>query len=183
MNSTSAVEVSIQAVSPELIFDESTENGAVGAAGAAAAEAAEASGAAGAEAVAGADASSAYAVPTPPARSDTAISKDINKDINNLRIFRFLWSLFECLQGVRAGLAGADPNHFLERNHEDLAVADLAGVRGALDCFRRLLDGIVRNDRLDLHLRQELDRVFGASIQLRMSLLTSEPLHFRHRHP
>ena len=37
MNSTSAVEVSIQAVSPELIFDESTENGAVGAAGAASA--------------------------------------------------------------------------------------------------------------------------------------------------
>ena len=41
MNNTRALEVSIQAVSPELIFDESTENGAVGAAGAVTAVATE----------------------------------------------------------------------------------------------------------------------------------------------
>src|SRR5690349_8602845 len=120
MNSTRAVEVSIQAVSPELIFDESTENGAVGAAGAAsdaaaaadasagalAAGAAEASAAgalaaasdaagalavvSGAEAAAGADASSARAAPMPTVSSEPAISRDIN----NLRIFSFLLSLF-----------------------------------------------------------------------------------------
>src|SRR5580658_8402229 len=78
MNSTRAVEVSIQAVSPELIFDESTENGAVGAAGAA-------SEAAAADAAAGADASWASAEPTPAPRSDPAM----NRDINNLRILRF----------------------------------------------------------------------------------------------
>ncbi len=114
MNSTSAVEVSIQAVSPELIFEESTENGSVGAAGAAsdapdagaAAEAASAdediavlaltgdagAGAlaavasdAGADAAAGADASWARATPTLAPISDPAI----NKDINNLRILLF----------------------------------------------------------------------------------------------
>ncbi|MBU9318642.1 hypothetical protein KTF23_16625, partial [Burkholderia multivorans] len=60
MNSTSAVEVSIHAVSPALIFDESTENGALGAAGAAAADAsAGAEAAAEAGAAAAADASGA----------------------------------------------------------------------------------------------------------------------------
>src|ERR1700675_1682657 len=99
MNSTSAAEVSIQAVSPELIFDESTENGAVGAAGAAASDAAaeavagaealsavpgaaSAAGAA-AETAAGAEASSATATVIPPASNDPAI----RRDINNLRIF------------------------------------------------------------------------------------------------
>src|SRR5690349_6423612 len=108
MNSTSAVEVSIHAVSPELIFDESTENGAVGAAGAAAAEAsagALAAGAAdasaagalavvavvsGADAAAGADASSATALPMPAASSEPTISRDIK----SLRISGFLLSLF-----------------------------------------------------------------------------------------
>ena len=54
MNNTNAVEVSIQAVSPELIFEESTDTGAVGAASAAA-------GAAAPEAAAAADASEAAA--------------------------------------------------------------------------------------------------------------------------
>lgn len=107
MNSTRAVEVSIQAVSPELIFDESTENGSVGAAGAAsdapeAGAAADAAGAAlavsgalagaaavvseaAADAAAGADASCAITVPTLTPSSDPAI----NKDINNLRILLF----------------------------------------------------------------------------------------------
>ncbi|MBB5503763.1 hypothetical protein HDG37_008011 [Paraburkholderia sp. MM5384-R2] len=90
MNSTSAVEVSIHAVSPELIFDESTENGALGAAGAdaAASAAAGAAGAAdacatGTEAAAGAEASCANAQPSPPASNEPAI----NNVINSLRIF------------------------------------------------------------------------------------------------
>src|SRR5579862_4717708 len=94
MNSTSAVEVSIHAVSPDAIFEESTMNGAVGAASdapdAAAAEDAIAvlaeAGAlavvsedAGAEAAAGADASWARAVPTFAPISALATSSDIKK--------------------------------------------------------------------------------------------------------
>src|SRR5476651_2502765 len=96
MNSTRAVEVSIQAVSPELIFDESTENGSVGAAGADAAVAALAvSGAlagaaavvseAAADAAAGADASCAITVPALTPSSDPAI----NKELNNIGILLF----------------------------------------------------------------------------------------------
>src|SRR5579862_9440406 len=97
MNSTSAVEVSIHAVSPDAIFEESTMNGSVGAAGAAsdAPDAAAAEDAiavlaeagalavvsedAGAEAAAGADASWARAVPTFAPISALATSSDIKK--------------------------------------------------------------------------------------------------------
>jgi hypothetical protein len=111
------VEVSIQAVSPELIFDESTENGAVGAAGAAsdapeagaAADAASApeaiavlaltgEAASGALAGAAADVSEAGADAAAGADASCAITVPtltptsdpaINKDINNLRILLF----------------------------------------------------------------------------------------------
>src|SRR5579864_517983 len=209
MNSTSAVEVSIQAVSPELIFDESTENGAVGAAGAAseagaaplaaaaadasaagaeaaaaASAAAEASGAgalaavseAAAEAAAGADASSARAAPIPPAISEPAI----NRDINNLRI-----SISSCrcflLQSVRAGLPGANPNHLFDRRDENLPVADLSGARGTFESLDRLVDDVVRDGCLDLHLRQEIDDILGTPVQLGMAFLTPKAFHFSHR--
>jgi hypothetical protein len=110
------VEVSIQAVSPELIFDESTENGAVGAAGAAsdaaaagaAPDAASAPDAIAVLALTG-DAESgalAGAAPVSEAAADAAAGADaswasaeptlapssdpaINKDISNLRILLF----------------------------------------------------------------------------------------------
>src|ERR1700710_946243 len=143
MNSTRAVEVSIQAVSPELIFDESTENGAVGAAGAAsdaaaAPDAASAPGAtatgdaesgalagaaavvseAAADAAAGADASWASAEPTLAPSSDPAI----NKDINNLRILVFPLIANFLLESVRAGFPGANADDLFNRCDENLAV-------------------------------------------------------------
>src|ERR1019366_6282399 len=71
------------------------------------------------------------------------------------------------LEGVLAGLAGADANDLLERRDEDLAVTDLAGAR------RRL-------NRLDDHLGQEIDDVLGVAIELGVALLAAEALDFRH---
>jgi hypothetical protein len=119
MNNTSAVEVSIHAVSPELILDESTLIGSVGAAGAAAA-APDASDVAAAcaeeadalvalpgslavapgplaaidaDAATGADASSARARPAPPASSDPAIRNVISflRMLSSSLLFRSLW--------------------------------------------------------------------------------------------
>src|SRR5262245_53293049 len=49
-----------------------------------------------------------------------------------------------------AGFAGADPDHLLDRGHEDLAVADLAGARRLDDRLDRALDQRVGQDHLDL---------------------------------
>src|SRR5574339_580745 len=57
----------------------------------------------------------------------------------------------------RIGLAGADADDFFQVEHEDLAVADLAGVRRALDRLDRLLDQIRLDCGLDLHVWQEID--------------------------
>src|SRR3954452_31229 len=65
---------------------------------------------------------------------------------------------------VQPGFAGADADRFLDVGDEDLAVADAPCLRGAADRVDRLLDQIVRDHDLDLHLGQEVDNVFGAAI-------------------
>src|SRR6185503_2698393 len=74
------------------------------------------------------------------------------------------------------GFAGADADDLQQVEHEDLSVTDLAGVRGLLDRFDRAVDEVVIHRRLDLHLRQEIDDVFGAAIELGVTLLTTESL-------
>src|SRR5436190_20486445 len=64
---------------------------------------------------------------------------------------------------------------------EDLAVADLAGARRFDDGVDRALDLVVRDHDLDLHLRQEIDHVLGAAIELGVALLAAEPLHLGDR--
>src|SRR6185503_3762711 len=70
-----------------------------------------------------------------------------------------------------AGLAGADADRVLHRDHEDLAVADLAGARGLAQRERDLLGERVRHHHFDPDLRQEVDDVFGAAVELGVSLL------------
>src|SRR6185437_567289 len=76
----------------------------------------------------------------------------------------------------RTGLAGADAHDLQQVEHEDLSITDLAGVRGLLDRFDRAVDEVDVHCRLDLHLRQEIDDVFGAAIELGVTLLAPEPL-------
>src|SRR5688572_6389482 len=66
----------------------------------------------------------------------------------------------------RIGFAGADADDFLERHDEDLAVADLAGVRGPFDRLDHLLEHVVLDGGLDLHLGQEIDHVLRAPVEL-----------------
>src|ERR687895_504715 len=76
----------------------------------------------------------------------------------------------------RIGLAGADADDFLKIEHEDLAVADLAGVRRFLDRLDRLLEQLRLDRRLDLYLGQEVDHVLGAAVELGVALLAAEAL-------
>src|SRR5262245_56848460 len=82
---------------------------------------------------------------------------------------------------LRPRLARTDADHLLEIGDEDLAVADLARASGVHDRFDHLLDARVVDGDLDLHLRQEIDDVFGAAIELRVAALAAEALHLGHR--
>src|SRR5687768_10387379 len=76
----------------------------------------------------------------------------------------------------RIGLAGADANDFFQIEHEDLAVADLAGIGRALDRLDRLLEQFRLDRGLDLHLGQEVDHVLRAAIELGVAFLPAEAL-------
>src|SRR5512134_695351 len=85
------------------------------------------------------------------------------------------------LERFRAGLAGADAHDLFELEHEDLAVADLAGVGRLLDRLDHLLEHLALDRGFDLDLRQKVDDVLGAAVELGMALLPPEALHLGHR--
>src|SRR6185312_11872848 len=108
-----------------------------------------------------------------PSRSPSASAPNFARD-NFINVM----VRYSCRKCCRAGserrgvgFAGADAHGVVEAEDENLAVADLAGLGGARD-GRDHLVGLVGGDRdLDLDLRQEAHRVFGATIDFRVALL------------
>src|SRR5580704_10891947 len=86
------------------------------------------------------------------------------------------------LERVAVGLAGADPKRMIDRRHEDLAVADLAGARARGDDVDRLA-GEVGGDRdFDAKLGQEIHDIFGAAVDFGVALLAAIALDLGDRH-
>src|SRR5438067_4181466 len=65
------------------------------------------------------------------------------------------------LDGVRAGLAGADADGFLDIEDENLAVADAARARSLLDGLDRGFQPVLIDHDFDLHLGQEVHDIFS----------------------
>src|SRR5437763_13975498 len=74
------------------------------------------------------------------------------------------------LDGIQPVLPRADTNHILDRGDEDLAVAGPARARGGLDESGDVVDFRIVEQQLDFDLRQEIENVFRASIELRVAL-------------
>src|SRR5689334_14116094 len=181
ISNTSAVDVSIQAVSPLLILSTPTSCGDVGAGGAAAGAAAAAgapasafagsallSAAAGAGAVAAGGVVAALlscANTAPPAQSAPTTASNAND----------CFMMFP-LERIGTGLAGPDAHDLFELENEDLPVADLAGVGGFFDRLDHPVEQVAFDRGLDLDLGQEVDDVFGAAIELGVSFLPPEAL-------
>src|SRR5271169_194283 len=87
------------------------------------------------------------------------------------------------LEGIRAGLAGSDTHDLLEIENKDLAVADLAGVRGFFHRLNNAVEQLGYYRRLDLDLGQKIDDILRASIELGMPLLSAEALDLGNRDP
>ena len=80
------------------------------------------------------------------------------------------------LQGLLAGLAGADPVGLLHRHHEHLAVADRARAGVLEDRVDDRLHVLRRDDALDLDLRAQVVRQLRAAVALRDALLAARAL-------
>src|SRR6266852_3423264 len=163
--STNAMEASIHAVSPELIFEVSISSGLVGAGGAAAAGAA-----AGATAAAGADgAAFSWAIAEAFRLAATSMASTTNS---------FLTMILP-LERCGAGLAGADTDDLSKIKDEDLSVPDLIRFGRFFDCLNDPIEQIVLNRDLDFHFGQKVNLVFRTTIQLGVPFLPTEALHFR----
>src|SRR6185437_9697900 len=199
--STSAIEVSIQAVSPELGVHFSSTAGVLpsaeaaaqagGPAGAAtvaggATATGEAAGdgeAAGAAVVAGvAVGDGVCAMPGAPSPTSAAIANAGASPQRNLDSFIF-WNSPEKKRSKRVVVffAGADAHGRFERPDKDFAVADLPGAGRGDDGVDDFVGQRGRHRDLDLQLGQEADRVFRAAVNLGMPLLPSVTLDFRDR--
>src|SRR3954468_22437259 len=82
--------------------------------------------------------------------------------------------------GVGAGLAGADADRFLDARYKNLAIADPAGLGRLADRLDGVVDEIVVEHDLELHLRQEIDHVLGPAIELGVALLPAEAFRLDH---
>ena len=73
----------------------------------------------------------------------------------------------------------SDADHLFQRLHEDLAVAGLAGLGGALDLTDGLFDEFRAHRDVDADLRHFHDAIFRAPVDFRMASLSSEALDLR----
>src|SRR5262245_27654320 len=182
ISSTSATEVSIQAVSPELgVQFSSTGVVPPTQAGGAAASAAGAAGAASsAWERSNADTLKNSASRTPSASATNPARVGFLNVMGLTPVARRLGAGSE---GCGVGLAGADAHGGVEREDEDLSVPDLAGLGRGGDGVDGLVDLVGRDRDFDLDFRQEAHRVFGTAINLRVALLAPVSLDLRHGHP
>src|ERR1043166_7775371 len=181
------MDVSIQAVSPELNVQSLTTAGTAGFAfaGSLSSTAATAAAQAG-----GPAASSAYdgcvnvvtlrKTPrkSPSTRAKSPAREKVLNVIVSTPVARGAGS--ECRN---VGLAGADAHGVVESHDEDLAVADLAGLGRRRDRLDGLLDHRGVHCDLDLDLGQEAHGVFGAAIDFGVALLAPVSLDLRDGHP
>src|SRR3954465_3662273 len=85
------------------------------------------------------------------------------------------------LQRCSVGLAGADAHGVVERDNEDLAVTDLAGLGRPGDRLNDPVDQGGIDSHLDLHFGQEVHCVLSAAVDLGVPLLAPIPLDLRDR--
>src|SRR5579864_9524639 len=182
--STMAIEVSIQAVSPEfgvqfsVTLTPSQAGGPASAAGAAGAAAGAGAVGAGAFAEDAWDVGAVRASPSSiePASAKSFARENMFNDIGSLLSVEFFCG-GDFLQRGGVGLAGADAHRVIEPEDEDLAVADLAGLRRRRDGVDDLVDLIGGAGDFQLDLRQEAHGVFGAAIDFGVALLAPVALH------
>src|SRR5580700_905368 len=103
------------------------------------------------------------------------------KAANNRRRFIVRSSLQSyILQRVRPGLTGANSHRLPQIRNEYLAVANFTRTRRFNDGFYHPVYLFVIHRQFELHLGQEIDDVFGASIEFSVTFLTAKAFDLCH---
>ena len=75
-----------------------------------------------------------------------------------------------------------DTDSALDREDEDFAIADLAGLGGLHNGCNSTLDSFVRKNNFEFDFRQEVDCVLAATVDLGMALLAAKAFDFSYCH-
>src|SRR5262249_5765181 len=184
--STSAIEVSIQAVSPEFgvqSFSTAFFGSGLPAQAGGPASAAGAAAASSAYDVVGVNIDTLRKMPS--SIPNTRANSPARVGFLNVMILNSCRETF-CgagSEGSSIGFAGADAHGAVEAEDKDLSIPDLTGLGGGSDGIDGLVDLIGCHRDLDFDLRQEAHRIFGAAIDLGVTLLPPVSLDLRHGHP
>src|SRR5437762_10305159 len=81
-----------------------------------------------------------------------------------------------------ADLFRADAHRVFHWKNENFPVADLAGLGGAHDFVHSFIHQIIGADDFHFHFREKVHGVLAAAINLGVTLLPAEALHFRDSH-
>src|SRR6476659_766748 len=82
------------------------------------------------------------------------------------------------LDRVTSPFSRTDADDVLDRENEDLPVADAARLGGTLDGVHDLRNLLVADDDVELYLGEKINHVLRAAVELRVPLLAAEPFHF-----
>jgi hypothetical protein len=77
---------------------------------------------------------------------------------------------------IVVALAGTDAQGTFDGDHEDLAIADAAGLGCRGNRFNDAIDEGITDYDFKLHLGQEIHDIFGAAIEFGVALLASKAL-------
>jgi len=78
------------------------------------------------------------------------------------------------LDGVFAGLAGADADGEFTVHDEDFSITDFTGLAALGDRFDDLRNRLIGDDEFEVSLGQEIDHVFAATVDFGVTLLAAE---------
>src|ERR1051326_2910229 len=86
------------------------------------------------------------------------------------------------LKGTLTSIAIANADGIGQIVHEDLAIADFAAARRLHHGIDDLFGAVARHNHFQLHLRQQVDLVFHAAVNLFVAFLATWAAHLNHRH-
>src|SRR5262245_13384215 len=90
--------------------------------------------------------------------------------------------MWDFLERVDVGLAGADAQGLFNRSDKNFAVADLSRPRGGGERFHDLVDLLACDGDLEAKFRKEIHSVFGATVDFRVALLPPVAFDLGHSH-
>src|SRR5438270_10189922 len=86
------------------------------------------------------------------------------------------------LQGSVPAFLVANPDRVVDSRKENFSVSNFPGARSADDRLHSFLYHLIDQHDLDLHLGDQIDRIFASPVKLRVSLLPAMSARFEYRH-